>query len=70
MILKLYQARLNFSSIVTSAKEVNFWIGYYPSRAARAGKMISVGVHMYITVESPNKGHFGTNINSSGLSTV
>ena len=22
------------------------------------------------TVESPNKGHFGTNINSSGLSTV
>ena len=22
------------------------------------------------TVESPNKGHFGTNINSSGLSTI
>ena len=22
------------------------------------------------TVESPNRGHFGTNINSSGLSTV
>ena len=24
----------------------------------------------WYTVESPNKGHFGTNINSSGLSTV
>ena len=25
--------------------------------------------HVQYTVESPNKGHFGTNINSSGLST-
>ena len=24
---------------------------------------------IHCTVESPNKGHFGTNINSSGLST-
>ena len=24
----------------------------------------------WYTVESPNKGHFGTNINSSGLSTI
>ena len=28
------------------------------------------GTLMNTTVESPNKGHFGTNINSSGLSPV
>ena len=26
--------------------------------------------HYHSTVEPPNKGHFGTNINSSGLSTI
>ena len=31
---------------------------------------ITSGYPLPITVESPNKGHFGTNINSSGLSTV
>ena len=31
---------------------------------------ITLGHPLPITVESPYKGHFGTNINSSGLSTV
>ena len=31
---------------------------------------IFVDGHCMYTVESPNKGHFGTNINSSGLSTI
>ena len=31
---------------------------------------ITSGYPLPITVETPNKGHFGTNINSSGLSTV
>ena len=32
--------------------------------------MIVINFRIIITVESPNKGHFGTNINSSGLSTI
>ena len=32
--------------------------------------MKRVFLKILATVESPNKGHFGTNINSSGLSTI
>ena len=43
---------------------------YYPARL-RARVMIELSFENFTcTVESPNKGHFGTNINSSGLSTI
>ena len=43
-------------------------MNYYTS--AFAGGAHKGWDYQLTTVESPNKGHFGTNINSSGLSTV